>query len=193
MASSKRKETSDTIITESPDALQSMVVPSNQNRETVKYDTANSMVREIVRSGKSEIIVPEIINAPNEATVFFADDDRVLVKMYNRFFEKKFKSFTTFKSAEEILNQYSQGKRAHVVVSDMNMENMTGYELFTELLSLDFQERPIFILFSGNCLDDDMVNYIEQTGGEVLMKPISVSGISDSIHSAIIRHVSYKW
>lgn len=193
MASNKRKATQDTKINEDPDAVQSMVVPSGKKAEKDISAVANSMVREIIRSDRSYVSVPEVINATCEATVFLADDDIVLIKMYNRFFKGKFKTFNTFHSAEKILDQYSKGQRPHVVVSDMNMENMTGYDLFVKLLELDFRERPIFVLFSGNVLDDEQINYIEQMGGEVLMKPVSVSRISESIHNAIMRHVSFKW
>ncbi len=80
--------------------------------------------------------------------MLLVDDDKVMLQLLKKIFEKEYIVFTASDGAEALHYLY-HGVKPDVIVSDLMMENINGYE-FVKLLSTSvaFNKIPVVILSS---------------------------------------------
>lgn len=80
--------------------------------------------------------------------MLLVDDDKVMLQLLKKIFEKEYIVFTASDGAEALHYLY-HGVKPDVIVSDLIMENINGYE-FVKLLSTSaaFSKIPVVILSS---------------------------------------------
>lgn len=80
--------------------------------------------------------------------MLLVDDDKVMLQLLKKIFEKEYIVFTACDGAEALHYLY-HGVKPDVIVSDLMMENINGYE-FVKLLSssVAFNKIPVVILSS---------------------------------------------
>ncbi len=79
-------------------------------------------------------------------TLLIVDDNDAILKVLRKLFEKKYLVYTAFDGVEAI-SFLSQGIMPDLIISDLNMRNINGYELVKHLAtSVLYHEIPIIIL-----------------------------------------------
>jgi CheY-like chemotaxis protein len=81
-------------------------------------------------------------------SLLIVDDDEVMVLLLKKLFEKKYAVFTASDGVEAMHWLY-KGIVPNLVISDLMMENITGYEFIKHLLtSMLYKMTPIIIVSS---------------------------------------------
>lgn len=82
-------------------------------------------------------------------TLLIVDDDEVMVLLLKKLFEKKYIVFTASDGVEAMC-YLSQGILPDLIISDLLMENITGYEFIKHLLtSILYKTIPVVIVSSS--------------------------------------------
>ncbi|MCD4829142.1 MAG: response regulator [Candidatus Cloacimonetes bacterium] len=117
----------------------------------------------------------------NKKTIMLVDDDSTLlglaVEMLG-FFDIFVHGAETLEEACEI---YSQNREAiALVITDMNLENASGIDVFEALRDID--DDFISVLASGMITDMDIKSYKEKGFDEVIKKPYSFQSLQEMIN-----------
>ncbi len=82
-------------------------------------------------------------------SLLVVDDDEVMVMLLTKLFEKKYMVFTASDGVEAMHYLY-KGIIPDLIISDLMMENITGYEFIKHLQTSAFYRRIPIIILSGN-------------------------------------------
>lgn len=86
--------------------------------------------------------------------IFIVDDDKVLAKILSAYLSTKEFKVTSFYSGDHALSQMKAGLTPDLIISDINMPHMDGYEFLAKVDNdKGFRNIPI-LLFSGTEQDD---------------------------------------
>lgn len=81
-------------------------------------------------------------------TILIVDDDEVMVLLLKKLFEKKYIVFTASDGVEAMC-YLAQGVKPGLIISDLMMENITGYEFIKHLLtSTLYKTIPVIVVSS---------------------------------------------
>jgi len=119
--------------------------------------------------------------------IFLVDDDDGSRDAMRRALERVGYSLRPFASAEEALEQMRGGERVDVVVSDVRMPGMDGYELLREVRS----ERPDlpFLLVTAYGDVEDAVRALQEGADDYLTKPVKMQELRKRVQLHLERRV----
>jgi len=87
-----------------------------------------------------------MLNSTSKNALLLVDDDEVMIFLLKKIFEKKYNVFTANDGAEA-MHHLSQGVVPDLIISDILMENINGYELIKHLTtSVMHKDIPVIIL-----------------------------------------------
>lgn len=86
-------------------------------------------------------------------SLLVVDDDEVMVMLLTKLFEKKYMVFTASDGVEAMHYLY-KGIVPDLIISDLMMENITGYEFIKHLQTSAFYGRIPIIILSGTIYDE---------------------------------------
>ncbi|MBN2282064.1 MAG: response regulator [Candidatus Marinimicrobia bacterium] len=119
--------------------------------------------------------------------VLFVDDDENVLNGYKRFYKRMYDIVTTAKPADAIRIVKNTGEDFAVVVSDMNMPEINGIELLTEVKKL--APDTVRIMLTGNAELNLAIMAVNQ--GNIfrfLTKPCAQENFVKAIDDAIELH-----
>ena len=109
--------------------------------------------------------------------VMLVDDEEIVRNVISEVLTDLSYHVVSFSSASEALNHYKKNvSEIDVVISDMRMPNMNGYQLYKKLISIN--PNLMFIMLSGFV---DEISLEEDEKTLVLAKPISVKSLDEAI------------
>lgn len=121
------------------------------------------------------------MNQVQNAKILYVDDEEINLKVFNAMFKNRY-NIITAQSAETGLELLRNNLDIHLLITDMNMPNMSGLELIDIVKDLD-KDIPCIIL-SGYKLNEDIRKAIESNiVCEYVMKPLIKSQIENLIDS----------
>jgi CheY-like chemotaxis protein len=86
-------------------------------------------------------------------TLLIVDDNEVLLKLLKRVFEKDYNVYTA-SDGVEAMSFLSYGIKADLIISDLNMNNISGYELIKHLsTSSIYKKIPVIVLTASSDID----------------------------------------
>jgi len=116
-------------------------------------------------------------------TLLIVDDDEVMVILLKKLFEKKYVVFTASDGVEAMC-YLSQGIVPDLIISDLLMENITGYEFIKHLLtSTLYKTIPIIVVSSSSA--NDLSREFPTVG--IINKPFDPIVLKNLVDTAIIN------
>lgn len=88
-------------------------------------------------------------NFVKKKTILVIDDDEVMVLLLKKLFDKKYTVYTASDGVEAIY-QLSQGLIPDLVITDIVMENINGYEFIDHLSTSGVYKNIPVIILSGS-------------------------------------------
>ena len=102
--------------------------------------------------------------------VLYAEDDNSVIQFVKVLFKKNGISDVTYaQDGQEALKAYEKGE-FDIVITDMMMPNMNGFELIEEIKKID--KNQLFMMVTGMENKEDLVHAIELRVNFFLEKPI---------------------
>jgi len=118
--------------------------------------------------------------------ILCVDDDDAILRFLKNMFEKKYTVFTAYDGVEALCF-FSKNMIPDLIITDSNMENISGYELVKHLsTSSIYNDIPVIVL-SGNPNDD--IKAIKQIPAvfDVLNKPFDPLLLSHIAEDALAK------
>jgi two-component system, chemotaxis family, chemotaxis protein CheY len=90
-------------------------------------------------------------------------------------------------SGDEAL-QIAQGRRVHLVITDINMPGMNGITLIERLRVIEhFRSTPIVVLAKG-AKDENIENAKKAGGTDWIAKPFTEESLNNKINQILVDH-----
>lgn len=116
-------------------------------------------------------------------SLLIVDDDQVMVLLLRKLFEKKYNVFTA-SDGVEAMHYLAQGIIPSLVISDLIMENITGYEFIKHLLtSALYSNIPVIVVSSIPASELEK----EFPGVEVVNKPFDPITLKNLVDTNITK------
>ncbi|MEP6684159.1 MAG: response regulator [Parafilimonas sp.] len=122
-------------------------------------------------------------------TLLIVDDDEVMVLLLRKLFEKKYIVFTASDGVEAMC-YLSKGIIPDLIISDLLMENITGYEFIKHLLtSILYKNIPVVVVSSSP--SPELAEFPSITAIHKPFDPISLKNLVDTtILNSITQTIS---
>ena len=111
-----------------------------------------------------------------ELSILIVDDEEFILETMAHFLKRRAKNVDTASNGKQALALFKEGLH-DVVVSDIEMPELDGYELYTAVNKINSEVK--FIFLSGHDSQDIDEQFIEQT----LYKPIDKDKLIEKIAS----------
>jgi two-component system response regulator FixJ len=128
-----------------------------------------------------------LIMAEGNPTIFIVDDDESILKALKRLIKAVGFKVEAFSSAHEFLD-YGYGERAGVLILDIRMPEMSGFELQKRLVESGSKLPVIFITAHGN--EETCRLAMESGAVAFLQKPFEEQALLDAIGSGLRENPS---
>lgn len=138
----------------------------------------------------------------SEAYVIFVDNEPLIARAASRTLAPicdKGKIETYLDGDEVIAVLFNNGEPVTVlpdlIVSDLNMDRMSGAELFENLLRIVESRRPRFIVMTGGAYRSDNVASMEmfkKHGIRVMEKPFDNNALREAVTNELRQHPRFK-
>jgi DNA-binding response OmpR family regulator len=130
---------------------------------------------------------PVSSSLPECATVLLAEDDPDLSDLVRYVLEAEGYHVEVARDGQETLESY-QACRPGLLVLDLMMPRLTGFEVLTRLRALDDEARsvPVLIL-SARCSEQDIVKGFELGVADYVTKPFMIGELRARVRSLLAR------
>ncbi len=115
-------------------------------------------------------------------TLLIVDDNDILLKLLKRLFEKNYKVYTASDGVEAMSLLY-QGLRPNLIISDLNMNNISGYDLIMHLSTSSIYNKIPVVVLTATPSAFDFKNRI--VVAEVVSKPFDPLMLENIVKKAI--------
>lgn len=114
--------------------------------------------------------------------IYFVDDEKEILLSFAEILSHTYR-VRIFDTPKEVLEAIDMGEVPTVIVSDLNMPDMTGLELSQRLVELGY-ELPV-ILMSGYMDKDHSIKAVNNGVFGILEKPFELNTFRDMINKAV--------
>jgi two-component system sensor histidine kinase ChiS len=159
-------------------------VPTNQLNKKTKplFQVSDTTIKTPQAPDK------QIVSTPNQYQILIVDDEPVNLQVVANFLSLQHYRIVQASSGYEALTFIENGFKPDVILLDVMMPKMTGYEVTQKLRNKwSLMELPILLLTAKNQIEDLVIG-LEVGANDYLTKPIS----KDELLARIKTHLSIK-
>ena len=146
-----------------------------------------------VELATSARVVPEKVAVKTHSLtgldVLIVEDSADTLMLLSALFSREGATVATAASAAEAL-QHAVSKRPNVIISDIGMPDVDGYQLLQQLKVLPGMDEVPAIAISGYASDEDRERALDTGYHALIPKPIDVEALFDLIHNLNIPQLS---
>lgn len=162
------------VSSEKPEALSS----GQQRLSRVNIQIEEDMGQVPAKAGTDE----------NSHSVMVVDDEPVNLKVYREQLVSRGYDVVTAASGQEALDRVSEGYKPDLILLDVMMPRMTGYEVCEELRKVFSPDILPIIMVTAKNQVNDLVTSLEKGASDFLSKPFS----RDELLARVQTHISLK-
>ncbi len=122
----------------------------------------------------------------NQPHILFVDDDPKTGELMQRFCDDAEIDCTIFQQPTAALNAFKETSNIDLIVSDLQMPDMTGIELLTEIRKLD--KNIPFIILTGYANVDNAIEALRLGANDFLKKPFDMDELLLLINKTLQHH-----
>ena len=109
-------------------------------------------------------------NVPN---IFDIEDEEAISKLIELYLKKEQMEANLFFDAESALKALKDGKMPNLIILDLNLPGMSGFDFLEELQKLYKNELPSVMILSARDTDEDIIKGLGYGADEFVTKPFS--------------------
>ena len=114
------------------------------------------------------------------------DDEKAILMILNHVFGKKYEVIQKT-NGKEALDWMQQGNMPDLIIADMNMPELNGYEFITQIRSSGFFREVPLIMLSGNESTSDKIRCLKAGADDYLVKPFNPEELEARIENIFRR------
>ena len=126
----------------------------------------------------------------NTPFIYVIEDEESISKLITLYLEKEKMNSKAFFNAEDALEELKNGKRPNLIILDLNLPGMSGFDFLEELKKMFNKELPSVMILSARDTDEDIIKGLGYGADEFATKPFS-PGVLMARIKAILRRQSF--
>jgi two-component system response regulator ChvI len=155
----------------------------------LKPPTEISINRTSVRSARSDSLI-EASSAPKVLRIMLIDDDPSISFLFTEYLKSAGMVVESFTDPEKALAHFIESEYRHydLVITDIRMSNLNGFELYQQLKSLDPNLRVIFV--TALDIAQEITTLLPEVKlSQFIIKPVNPSVLINSVKQQANRHI----
>ena len=118
----------------------------------------------------------------NPTRIMFIDDDAVTCRVMKRNCDNANYSCEVFQDAKACLHEFKKDG-ADIVITDLRMPGMSGFELLSELRTID-EDVPVVVM-TGYSSVENAVEAMKRGASDFIKKPFDVVELTDKLATVL--------
>jgi two-component system response regulator ChvI len=154
----------------------------------LKPPTEISINRKSVLSERSDSLI-EARSAPKVLRIMLIDDDPSISMLFTQYLKSAGMVVESFTDPEKALTHFVESEYRHydLVITDIRMSNLNGFELYQQLKSLDPNLRVLFV--TALDIAQEITTLLPEVKlSQFIIKPVNPSVLINSVKQQANRH-----
>lgn len=105
--------------------------------------------------------------------IYVIEDEESISNLIKLYLTKEEMDAKTFLNAEDALIQLKEGQKPNLIILDLNLPGMSGFDFLEELQKLFEKELPSVMILSARDTDEDIIKGLGYGADEFVTKPFS--------------------
>lgn len=126
------------------------------------------------------------------ADILLVDDEIVNLKLLQRSLEAAGYTRLTSLSDPHAVMPHFEGHRYDLVVLDLNMPGMNGFEIMSKLQALDQDNMPPVLILTAQHAQEDRIRALRNGAQDYITKPFSIAELSARVRNLLQAQLNRK-
>ena len=109
----------------------------------------------------------------NTPFIYVIEDEESISKLITLYLKKEEMDSKAFYNAEDALKEIKSGKHPNLIILDLNLPGMSGFDFLEELKKLFNKDLPSVMILSARDTDEDIIKGLGYGADEFVTKPFS--------------------
>ena len=156
----------------------------------LKPPTEISINRKSVRSARSDPLIEASSASPKVLRIMLIDDDPSISFLFTEYLKSAGMVVESFTDPEKALTHFIESEYRHydLVITDIRMSNLNGFELYQQLKSLDPNLRVMFV--TALDIAQEITTLLPEVKlSQFIIKPVNPSVLINSVKQQANRHI----
>ena len=105
--------------------------------------------------------------------IYVIEDEESISKLITLYLTKEEMESKAFLNAEAALKELKTGKQPNLIILDLNLPGMSGFDFLEELKKIYNKDIPSVMILSARDTDEDIINGLGYGADEFVTKPFS--------------------
>ncbi len=105
--------------------------------------------------------------------IYVIEDEESISKLIQLYLIKEEMQAKTFLDAESALKELKKGRKPNLIILDLNLPGMSGFDFLEELQKMFDKELPSVMILSARDTDEDIIKGLGYGADEFVTKPFS--------------------
>ncbi len=114
-----------------------------------------------------------LFNMNSTPCIYVIEDEESISKLIKLYLVKEEMDAKTFLNAEDALTELKAGRKPNLIILDLNLPGMSGFDFLEELQKLYNKELPSVMILSARDTDEDIIKGLGFGADEFVTKPFS--------------------
>ena len=122
--------------------------------------------------------------------VYLIEDEESIAKLISLYLSKSSIDSKIFLSAEDAINAIKTDRTPDLIILDLNLPGMTGFDLLKELQNKYNTKMPSVMILSARDADEDIIEGLNLGADEFITKPFSPSVLVARVQANLRRQTN---
>ena len=109
----------------------------------------------------------------NTPFIYVIEDEESISKLITLYLTKEKMDSKAFFNAEDALKEINNGKQPNLIILDLNLPGMSGFDFLEELKKIFNKNLPSVMILSARDTDEDIIKGLGYGADEFVTKPFS--------------------
>lgn len=109
----------------------------------------------------------------NTPFIYVIEDEESISKLITLYLTKEKMDSKAFFTAEDALKEIKSGKQPNLIILDLNLPGMSGFDFLEELKKIFNKDLPSVMILSARDTDEDIIKGLGYGADEFVTKPFS--------------------
>jgi two-component system response regulator RegX3 len=105
--------------------------------------------------------------------IYVIEDEESISKLIKLYLTKEGMEAKAFLNAEDALSDLKEGRKPNLIILDLNLPGMSGFEFLEELQKMFNKDLPSVMILSARDTDEDIIKGLGYGADEFVTKPFS--------------------